>query len=60
MFERLAQFIEKAQEFVALLRTVGRRIDADDRIAIAQQKSVDGACEDAARVIGRMVGLNAR
>jgi hypothetical protein len=49
--------IEHRQQSVRARRTVGRRIDTDHRIARAEEKPVENAGRDAARVVGRMIGL---
>ena len=41
------------------LDRLGRRIDADHRVAAAEQQAVDGRQQDAAEVVGRVVRLHA-
>ena len=41
------------------LDRLGRRVDADDRVAAAEQQAVDRRQQDAAEVVGRMVRLHA-
>ena len=49
--------VEHRQQRVRILGAVGRRIDADHGVAGAEQQAVENARRDAARIVGRMVGL---
>ena len=41
------------------LDRIGRRVDADDRVAAAEEQAVEGGEQDAAEIVGRMVRLHA-
>ena len=55
----LAHLVEHREQRARGIDAVGRRIDADHRIARAEQQAVEHGCGDAARIVGRMVGLQA-
>ena len=55
--ELAADLVEHRDKLVRALDAVGRRIDADHGVARAEQQPVEDAGGDAARIVGRMVGL---
>ena len=55
----LAHRVEHGEQRARGIDAVGRRIDADHRVAAAEQQAVERRCGDAARIVGRMVGLQA-
>ena len=57
--ELLTDLVEKVEQHVDPLRTVGRRIDSDGRIAGAEKQAIDNAGGDPPRIVGRMIGLEA-
>ncbi len=52
-----AHGVQHGQQSDSGVHAVGRRIDADHRIACAQQQSIERGRRDALRIIGGMVGL---
>ena len=56
----LAQRVEHTQQRDGGLRAVGGGVDADHRVAHAEQQPVDDRGGDALRVVGGVVGLQAR
>ena len=55
--EALPDVVEQPDDPHIVLHAVGRRIDADHRIANAEQQTVEQAGRDAAGIVGRMVRL---
>ena len=55
--EPQSQFIQHGQQGGAGTQVVGGRIDADHRIAHAEQQPVQRGAGDADGIVGRMVGL---
>ena len=55
----LAHRVEHREQRARGIDAVGRRVDADHRVAGAEQQPVERGCGDAARIVGRMVGLQA-
>ena len=49
--------VEHRQQTMRALRAVGRGVDADHGVARAEQQAVENARRDAARIVGRMIGL---
>ena len=58
--EALPDGVEQRYDPHVVLDAIGRRIDADHRVANAKQESVDQAGGNSARIIGWMVGLQPR
>ena len=60
MSSRWRTIVDQREEFAAALRTVVCGVNPDHRIAAAEQQAVEHAGENALRIVGRMVGLQAR
>ncbi len=58
--ELLPDGVEHHEQRMRALHAVGCRIDADDGVAGAEQQPVENAGRDAARIVGRVVGLQPR
>ena len=52
-----SDLIKHDEKRVSIVRAVGRRVDADDGIAGAEQKPIENTRGDAARIVGRVIGL---
>src|SRR5258708_5977470 len=58
--EALPDIVEQGDDPHIVLHAIGRRIDADHRVADAEQKSVEQAGRNSAGIVGRMVRLQPR
>ena len=52
-----ADLVKHDEERVGIIRAVGRRVDPDHGIAGAEKQPVENARRDAARIVGRVIGL---
>ncbi len=57
--QRVDQAIESAEDARGDLDRLGGRVDADHRVAAAEEQAVGGREQDAAEVVAGMVGLDA-
>ena len=58
--EPLSDLVEQSYDPHIILHAVGRRVDADHRVADAEQEPIDQAGDNSAGIVGRMVRLQAR